>query len=217
MKNQLLKISAITLVVCGIMGTSQAQSSNRVWSFGPELGVNFAKYGMDSDETDYNSGLIAGGFITYSVENVYGITGKILFSQKGAKYKINNTEIREHLNYIEIPVMARYFFNREGTVRPNIFAGPSFGFLNDAKIKIGDGEYQDIEDGDGNGDYKDVYNTFDFGLGLGLGLNVKVAQEMYFIIDTRYTYGLTDVSKSSDDTNNQTLAITAGLSFGLGN
>lgn len=134
-------------------------------------------------------------------------------------------DVAEKLNYLEIPVLARVFFNREGTVRPNVFLGPSFGFLTGSKWKIDDGDYESIEDSEAQelfGDvdsYKDVYNTFDFGLSAGLGVNVRVAEQMYLIIDARYTYGFTDIYKNSDGSsnNNQGVAVSAGLSFGIGN
>ncbi len=209
MKNLILKLSLAVSFAAGISITSYGQATNKTWSIGPELGVNFAKFGMDADETDYNTGLVLGGFLTYSIRNTHAFTAKVLFSQKGAKY--NDPASETHLNYIEVPVVVRVFFNREGTVRPNVFAGPSFGFLTGVKGRVGDGNYEDLSN------YKDVYNNFDLGLGIGLGLNIRVANEMYFIIDTRYTYGLSDIAKSSSDVNNQAIAISAGLSFGLSN
>lgn len=189
--------------------TSFGQTRDKVWSFGPELGVNFSKFGQDADETDYQTGLIAGGFLTYSIRNTHALTAKILYSQKGARDEASNTNLQ--LNYIEVPVIVRVFFNREGDVRPNIFAGPSFGFLNGAKTKVADGDYEKLDN------YEDLYNTFDVGLGLGLGLNIRVGNEIYFVVDTRYTYGLSDLSKSNSKVNNQAIGITAGLSFGIGN
>jgi hypothetical protein len=147
--------------------------------------------------------------LTYSIRNTHAFTAKVLYSQKGARDAAAN--VNAQLNYIEVPVVVRLFFNREGTLRPNIFAGPSFGFLNGVKAKVGDGDYESVDN------YEDVYNTFDVGLGVGLGLNIRVGNEIYFIVDTRYTYGFSDLTKSDSDVNNQAVAVTAGLSFGIGN
>lgn len=210
MKNQITKVFFLATIFACIALTSIAQS-DKVWSVGPELGLNFSKFGKDADYTDYNAGLLAGGFVTYSITNTYAFTAKVLFSQKGAADNEGSFDNKVHLNYVEIPVLARIFFNREGTVRPNVFLGPSFGFLNGASVKIDDGDYEKLDD------YKDSYNTFDLGISAGLGVNVRVANEMYLIIDARYTYGLSDVSVSNSDVNNQAVAISAGLSFGIGN
>lgn len=209
MKNQILNMLLGLILVAVLTSETKAQSGEKVWSFGPELGVNFSKFGKDADETDYNTGLLMGGFVTYSIRNTHAFTVKVLYSQKGASDNDNN--IKSHLNYIEIPVLARLFFNRDGDIRPNIFVGPSFGFLQSAKVKAGDGDYEDVSN------FDNAYNTFDVGLGLGFGMNFRVSQGMYFIMDARYTYGLSDISKSNADVNNQGVALTAGLSFGLGN
>lgn len=222
MKKRILRISLLSLFGIMLSLGVFAQESDRVWSIGPELGAAFSNHGKDADDSEYKSGLVAGGFVTYSIQDTYAFTAKVLFNQKGAKTE--DGDFKERLNYIEIPVLARVFFNREGTVRPNVFIGPSFGFLTGAQWKVGDEDYENVEDIDGLdifGDvdsYKDVYNTFDFGASLGLGLNIKVAAEMYFIIDARYTYGFTEVYKDADgSSNNQNATVTAGLSFGIGN
>jgi hypothetical protein len=221
MKNRILKVSLLSIFGLMLSIGAFAQETGRVWSLGPEIGAAFSNHGKDADDSEYKSGLVAGGFVTYSIQDTYAFTTKILFNQKGAKSE--DGETKERLNYIEVPVLARVFFNREGTVRPNVFFGPSFGFLTGAQWKLGDDDYknvEDIEDFDPFTDvdsYKDVYNTFDFGVSLGLGLSIRVADEMYFIIDTRYTYGLSEVYKNADgSSNNQNATVTAGLSFGIG-
>lgn len=205
MKNKITKIVLTLCFLTAISITSFAQ--DKVWSIGPELGVNFSKFGKDADDTEYVSGLLGGGFLTYSIRNTHAFTAKVLFSQKGARDAAAN--VNAQLNYIEVPVIVRVFFNREGTLRPNIFAGPSFGFLNSVKAKVGDGDYEKVDN------FEDAYNTFDVGLGLGLGLNIKIGGEVYFIVDTRYTYGFSDLTKADGDVNNQAVAVSAGLSFGL--
>lgn len=227
MKNQLFKVSCLVAFVLVISPAAFAQQSDRVWSVGPEVGAGFFKHGMDDEfNSKYKAGLVAGGFVTYSIRNTYAFTAKVLYSQKGMEGDIFNADLGERLSYVEVPILARVFFNRDGVVRPNAFLGPSFGFQTGAKWKINDGDYENVEDSDirellGEADsYQDVYNTFDFGLSGGLGVNIKVAEEIYFIVDARYTYGLSDLYKNSlNDSkhNNHGLAITAGMSFGIGN
>lgn len=226
MKNQCFKILFLAAFVCAISTSAFAQQSDRVWSIGPEVGASFFKQGMDDEfSSKYKAGLVAGGFVTYSINNAYAFTAKVLYTQKGMSGNIFNTDLEERLSYIEVPVLARVFFNRDGAVRPNLFLGPSFGFQTGAKWKIADGEYENVEDsgireilGDADS-YKDAYNTFDFGLSGGLGVNVRVGEEIYFIVDARYTYGLTNIYKNTPEDfkhNNHGLAVTAGLSFGIG-
>ncbi len=208
MKKQIFKYSIIALFIAfALPFTARAQTGERVWSIGLEAGPNFAKHGWDaSDDTDFKTGFLVGGNLTYSVRNTYGFTGKLLYAQKGAK--IDN--VKSTLNYVEIPIVARMYFNKEGPFRPNLFAGPSFGFLTGAKTQVGSGDRVTVDN------YKDTYKTFDFGLTGGLGLNYEIAPETRVLVDFRYTYGLSDVSKSnSSSVNNQVIGITAGVSFGI--
>jgi len=200
-----LAVIMISLLTLASPFYSTAQTKDKVWSIGPEIGVNLAKHGRDLDESNFKPGLLVGGFVTYSIRDTYGFTGKVLFSQKGYEYK----NYKETLTYVEIPVVARLFFNREGTFRPNIFAGPSFSFLTGAKAKVGSNDTEQINN------YDKIYNGFDFGITGGLGLNFEIAPETRFLIDARYTHGLTDIHKSGADVNNNAIGITAGISFGI--
>lgn len=197
-----------TLFALSIPFQSMAQrSSNKVWSFGPEAGVNLAKQGRDAaSNTSVKPGLLLGGFVTYSIRDTYGFTGKVLFSQKG--YQTDN--FKETLNYMEFPVVVRLFFNRDGAFRPNIFAGPSVGFLTGVSTRTGTNAEVKMKN------YDSSFNIFDFGLTGGLGLNYEIAREIRLLLDVRYTHGVTDVTKASNtNINNEAVGITAGVSFGL--
>jgi hypothetical protein len=117
--------------------------------------------------------------------------------------------VRQTLNYIEIPVIGRFFLNKEGTLRPNLFVGPSFGFLTGATNKVGGAERTKIDG------WENTFNNFDFGVTGGIGFNVLISPETYFIIDGRYTHGLSDVTKAPGVVNNNSLGLTVGLSFGF--
>ena len=201
-----MKLSALLVLLMSTMAT-HTMAQGRVWSIGPELGINFSKYGQDAASNDFKPGLIAGGFLTYSIENTHAFTGKILFTQKGTKFSNDN---QQTLNYVEVPLIARIFFNREGVFRPNLFVGPSVAFLTGAATKVGENKPVSITN------YRDQFNPVDFGITGGLGLNFLIATETRILFDFRYTHGLTDITKSNNAViNNQALAITAGVSFGL--
>ena len=131
-----LKIMLVALVSIVVLTMSlETKGQTKVWSIGPEAGVSFSKYGRDATSNDFKPGAVAGLFVTYSIINTFGVTAKFLIHQKGASFKSNDT--KQTLTYVEIPVIGRYFFNKEGKVRPNIFVGPSFSFLTGVKNKIG--------------------------------------------------------------------------------
>lgn len=195
-------VTFITFVTC-----FNTYAQEKVWSVGPEVGISLSKYGKDASENEFKSGAIGGVFLTYSILNTYAITTKLLYYQKGASFKLSDT--KQTLNYIEIPLVGRFFLNKEGSFRPNIFVGPSFGFLAGATNKVGSNNPEPIES------YKNNFNGFDFGVTGGLGLNFLISTETYLIIDARYTHGLSDITKANGNENNNSFGLSAGLSFGF--
>lgn len=201
-------VAAIALLSLAIPSQTMAQiEMTKVWSIGPEAGLSLSKYGRDADANDFKPGLVSGLFVTYSIINTFGITGKFLYHQKGATFQ--NDDVKQTLSYIEIPVIGRYFLNKEGQFRPNIFLGPSFGILTGAKNKVGTNDPEKLES------FKDSFNTFDLGVTGGVGCNIRIFNETYLVLDGRYTHGVSDIAKNNADVNNNSFALTAGVSFGL--
>ena len=204
-KRNTIIASLVTFITLSISFNSMAQ--NKVWSVGPEAGISFSKYGKDAGTNDFKSGAIGGVFLTYSILNTFAVTTKLLYSQKGASFESIDT--KQTLNYVEVPLIGRFFLNKEGNFRPNIFVGPSFGFLTGATNKVGSNDRVDIEN------YENIFNGFDLGVTGGMGFNFLISNETYFIIDARYTHGLSDITKANGNVNNNSLGLTAGISFGF--
>jgi hypothetical protein len=205
-KQNIILVALIALCACMLPTLTQAQTE-KVWSFGPEVGITISSYGNDGASSEAKPGLGAGVFLTYSIINTFGITTKLLYYEKGAEFSSMNT--KQTLQYVEIPVIGRFFLNSEGNVRPNIFFGPSFAFLTGAKDKVG-GDVEKLEN------FENSFNTFDFGLTGGLGCSFRIRNETYFVLDGRYTHGISDISKGNEDVNNKSFAVSAGLQFGIG-
>jgi hypothetical protein len=205
-KKTFLLVALIGLCAMMLPSITQAQTA-KTWSFGPEAGITISKYGNDGASSEAKPGFGTGLFLTYSIVNTFGITTKLLYYEKGAEFSSLNT--KQTLQYIEIPVIGRFFLNKEGNVRPNIMFGPSFAFLAGAKNKVG-GDIEKIDS------FKNSFNTFDFGLTGGLGVNFRIRNETYFVLDGRYTHGISDISKDNQDFNNKSFAVSAGLQFGIG-
>ncbi|PZR25852.1 MAG: porin family protein [Azospira oryzae] len=212
MKKELMKSALVILLFAFVLPFNplKAQSNDKTWSIGVEGGANFSKLGNDASDSDLKPGLLLGGNLTYSIRNTYGFTGKLLYSQKGVQETTNGVTYKSTLNYIEVPVVARIFFNRNGNFRPNLFAGPSLGFLTGASNKTGSADRVKLDN------YKNTFKTFDFGLTGGIGFNYEMMNDIWLLIDARYTHGLTDITKSgSTSINNQAIGITAGFAIGI--
>lgn len=208
---KLFTISFLTMAgALALVSQVQAQGG-KVWSIGPEVGVNFSKYGRDAGPNDLKTGIVAGFFVTHSIVNNFGITAKFLLSQRGAQYatpSAPNVTTKQTLNYLEVPILGRFFLTSQGKFRPNLFVGPSFNFLLSGTNKVGDTD---------PGFTKENYNSFDFGLTGGLGLNFAIADETRILLDARYVYGLSNINKiaSNPNSNNQTINVSLGVQFGF--
>lgn len=179
-------------------------------SAGPRLGVNLSNYlGSNVIDNKIITGVAAGGFIMYSSLNHFGISADLLYSQKGAKYLLNGVNVTQRVNYLEIPLALRYFLTRSGDFRPNIFVGPALAFKLSASQKADNKSQKD--------DITDGVKSVDLGLMAGFQLNFRgFAPRQRFLIDGRYTYGLSPLKVVSGNGHNSVFTLALGYGFGIG-
>lgn len=156
-----------------------------------------------------------GGVAEIFVNQKFSIQPEILFSSQGSAYdgpyllnnKLVNIESKTTLDYINIPVMAKYYIVKG----LNVQVGPQFGFLTNAKYKIDEatilGHPTPIDDSSVS--VKDAYNTFDFGINFGAGYELPIG--VFF--DARYNVGLTNVNKYGSNSNNGVFQLSVGYKF----
>ena len=172
--------------VCMIMavGTAMAQKQ---FTFGPKIGVDYTHYWGKNVEHGGQLNYQAGLFMEYRFTNKFSVAPEVVFAAQGGKYdtKVLGVELKEtdHANYINVPVMLKYYVIPE----LSIDFGPQVGFnvysKNTTEVKAGG------EGGKGTTDMKDYTKSVDFGLGLGLTYNI--AKDVF--VQGRYTMGLTKV------------------------
>lgn len=145
-------------------------------TFGLKAGVNFAKIGGD----DINSGDVEGltayhfGLVAeFGVSESFSVQPELLYSVKGYSFEdFGNSDTDVKLNYISIPVMAKYYI-ADGV---SLEAGPQIGVLVNAKS--------------GDEDIRDFINGLDYGVALGFGYKFDGG----FNVSTRYTLGLSNIN-----------------------
>ena len=218
--NQALpKIFALTAVLLLALNLNPAFAQQR-WSIGPRVGANISNQMGDlptGDNVKWLAGWSVGGFIMYSDIRHFGLSADVLYSQKGVRLEnipsptgAGRSSYTNRINYLEIPVLARYFMTLSGSFRPNFFIGPSVAFKLNAKMKdysVGNTEQPDQ-------DITAVYRPVDLGLTGGVALNFEVAKGKRILLDARYTYGLADVTVGTGTIRNS--AVTLNLSYGFG-
>ena len=224
MFNSIFKSVLVALVFTFSACLSSVYAQQR-FSAGPRLGLNLSNYWGNADGMSFKPGIAAGAFLMYSSLNHFGISGDILYSQRGANYsgaiipgvgRPATGSFTQRVNYLEIPIVARYFLTLAGNFRPNIFVGPSVGIKLNAKRVSGSSAAL-------NADNSNDFNNLDLGATGGFQLNWGMGHRQHFLIDARYTLGLSGVQTGLPNIwgprtslQNSTATITLGYGFGVG-
>ncbi|PTM09939.1 MAG: hypothetical protein DA407_04710 [Bacteroidetes bacterium] len=173
----------------------------------PEAGMNFASVNGDNAESfDNRTGINVGVHVRTAATDQIDVQAGLSYSQQGADYGDDMYTGKYKLDYLNVPVMAR-FNVADGFI---LQAGPQIGFLMSAKD-----EYE--FDGDsGEEDVKDYLKNIDFGINLGAGYQFSGG----FGIDATYNLGLTNIADSPDlsDVNwkNGVIQLRLSYAFDLG-
>ncbi|GAB2558654.1 hypothetical protein GCM10027190_05520 [Spirosoma areae] len=173
----------------------------------------------DVEQNQFHPGLTAGAFLMYSSLNHFGISVDALYAQRGAAFRLTRPDgstvnYDQRVSYLEIPVALRYFLTLSGNFRPNVFFGPSLAFKLNAKSSQANPKL----------DNSASFNAADLGLLAGFQLNWKgFAERQRFLIDARYTYGLSDATAlpiagglAAQNIRNSMITLTLGYGFGVG-
>ena len=191
-----IKMKKIILSAIAIMAFAFTNAQET--RFGVKGGVNINNFSGDVD-TESLVGFHVGGFAEIKIIERLAIQPEILYSSQGAKYNFLGDDVNLKLNYINVPVLAKFFITKQFTVE----GGPQIGFLVSAK-----------DDGD---DAKDFYKSTDFGFNFGAGYSFTDN----LAVNLRYTVGLSniadydtdDVDEYLDSPKNSVLALSLAYKF----
>jgi hypothetical protein len=202
-------VPALFVLACGA-STAVAQEI----SGGVKAGVNFANFKIDPEDDDMDfdrrTGLIAGAFLVVPVSPQFAIQPEALFSMKGVTIPRiedgdSDAEGRIKLDYLDVPVLARFSSPSTTGTSLHVFAGPSFNFRLSAKSGL---EVNGESDDD---DISDQIERFELALVVGGGVEFG-----RLLIDGRYAWGLSNVNKDNQDDmkiKNRVFSVMAGVRF----
>lgn len=182
------RAGAIVLVLAVIGLATPTTASAQV---GVLVGLNIANVNFDVADTSLNingdsrTGLVAGLSFNIPVQSMFSVEVDALFAQKGTEFTLAESGFIDtgkiKLNYVDVPVMARFNLSGSAPVGVHLLFGPSFNF----KVS----ETFDPEDESG---LEDQFETMETALVVGGGVHVSV-----FRIDLRYGVGLSNIIKDS--------------------
>jgi hypothetical protein len=196
----------VTAVCLTLPALASAQAG--ATEYGVKGGINISSIKVDFDDVnvtgDGRAGFLFGGWVARDFNPRVGIQAEGLFSMKGSEFNAEDLGFEDDssfsLSYLEIPVLARVNFP-VSPVTVRVLAGPTFAFNVNESVKVGEIEL----DGD-----EVPLKAFEMGFALGGAVEIRSK----FVVDARYTWGLTDIN-DSDDTDEPTVKNgTFSISFG---
>ena len=209
------KILVLLAIGLSLVPLSPAQAKLQPgFSFGLKGGLNIAELtGADVDRAwQTKAGFAAGGFLAYRLGNIFAIQAEILYTQKGAKIfaQVQGTTLSEwlNLNYIEIPLLFKFYPPLDSAIRPMFFAGPYLAFKSSFEDRW---EYGELS---GNDDVP-TFRERETGFAAGGGLDFPVGKGMRMSAEIRYSRGLSTLSKDAEEKGySSVFAILVGIAFG---
>jgi Outer membrane protein beta-barrel domain len=182
---------------------------------GFKIGVNWSTLSgaVDVDEgvradKDLRTGLLVGGFVTFNLFPGLSLQPEVLYSQQGVKLTQGGQEATAELDYVQVPVLLRIGGSGKGAAGLYGIVGPSFGFATSTKI---------TQSGQPDLDIDDQIKSNETGIVFGVGITLS-----RFLIEGRYTEGLTDINEESvgfinnnliNKNRNRVFAAVVGLHF----
>lgn len=167
---------------------------------GPKGGLNITNI-SNIDDSKNKLSFHLGAFAEIKMNDYFSIQPELLYSRQGlCAEKLEGWKRRARVNYLNIPVLAKFYVWDELSVD----LGPQFGFALNGKYKFskdGDSEKRKIRD----------LNTFDLSFALGLSYNWED-----FMFSARYNFGITNVIDKDavgDNNKNHVFQLSVGYRF----
>lgn len=196
-----MKKITFLLVTVFTFGFVNAQDKENM-SFGIKGGLNVSSI-SNLDEDGINKdpliGFHIGFFGEFMISDQFAVQPEVLYSTQGVIANFDGEKADFKLNYINIPVMAKYYVADAFSVE----VGPQIGFLVSA----------DVESEGVSVDIKDETKSVD--VSLGFGASYIFAEK--FMFGARYNLGLTrvqeDVFPGDSEWKNSVFQISVGYKF----
>lgn len=187
-----MKKLLLSSVVVVLLSTTGAFA--QVWGGGVKVGSNFSSVsGLPAIKQEM--GVTAGVFAVRDINCWFSVQQELMYSQQGFRQHIGNSVYRVEMDYINMPVLAK-FYTIGGL---NMQVGAQFGYLIHAK-ELGHQTYGELWS----------INKFNADMLLGLAYDFNCG----LIIEGRYALGLKDFHlANTPEMRNATFQLTAGWRF----
>ena len=188
-----------------IVATAAACVAGLLWAvpaaaqtWGVKGGLSLSDVTLEGFDTSAEPSAVAGGF--YRLPFIAGMRIQVegLVAQRRVTF---DDSVRDELNYLEVPMLARYRVFSVGGRPVHALGGGVLAFRLSAKEVFSGGESEDV---------KDSYEPVDFGVSVG----GEVGLTRHWLVDVRYVFGVTNIYDIPGfDAKFRTWQVTVGFAF----
>lgn len=207
----------ILTIIVGAMLSVGARAQSVL--LGAHAGVNFSTASADEKlSLSSTRGLILGALLDITVVDPIAFRVGLQYVEEGSEFVVTSSSSTPpgtaptvyELNYLDLPVNLKMNFGTY-SFGVYVFGGTTVGSLLSAH-RISSGQSTDISE--------DI-NSVNVSLDLGAGLGFEIAPRLSFLADGTFSFGLTDVAKSTgalDDTDSwkaRNFKLITGINYRL--
>lgn len=187
-----LIILSIALIIT-VSVSAQSIISERGFNWGVKGGLNATSLSNDFN-LNTKASFYAGAYAKLFITENWAIQSEIVYSRQGAQDEVNELKILQRINYINIPILAKYYIVKKLSVE----VGPQLGIKLDSESKFDDYKLKNSE----------AFTSVD--LSLAIGASYYIMNNIS--VNVRCNIGLTNIltNKSYSSTNN---VFQLGLSY----
>ena len=99
-------------------------------------GANLATLaGSDVNDASMRTGFAGGLMAVLPVAPGFAIQPELMFTMKGANSNSSEASAAAKIDYVEIPVLARFEIPASGSVKPFVYGGPGFAYKASCKLE----------------------------------------------------------------------------------
>jgi len=168
-------------------------------SYGAKAGIIMSNLTQTPESWDdaksYKTGFTGGVFMNYAFNERFSIQPELLYTMKGMKGNLYDglvsVDVTASFDYVELPVLAVYTFPGSRSLRPRVYAGPSFAYNLGSELEIS------AWLASASVDFSSLTQTTDFGVVAGAGFDYALGKGM-ITFDVRYQLGFTNVIMTGD-------------------
>ncbi|MFH5884122.1 porin family protein [Halalkalibaculum sp. DA3122] len=210
-------IKQIAFLAVFLLGSASAQAQSQE-EIKPDKQIKGGLVGSRLINTEWESspapGFAIGLSLDFRFTRLFSVQPEVLYVEKGSRERVQvsslDTEFNLVLDYVEVPVLAKFHLPADGLLLPHVYIGPYASFLieNNSNTEIFENEQQTPDELIGEA------RDSDFGIVAGIGTDLDFRFNTVSA-EIRYSAGFTDVfgGAAPQPARNGTVMLLIGFQF----